>query len=126
MKSIEENQLIGLLKNDLTHINLFSKERICVPLVKIKRSEWALELKIVAPGIRKENFSLEVDNGVMTVHGRTAILIEETNTATQYSKTYECVSFSREFLLPQNVDVDKMEVSYADEILKVHLPRVEN
>ncbi|MFD2521808.1 Hsp20/alpha crystallin family protein [Emticicia soli] len=117
--------MTDVLKNDIAQTNLLSKERVCVPLVKIKRSEWAFELKIVAPGIRKEDFSLEIANGVMIVQGRTAIILE-TNMAMQYSKAYEYISFSREFLLPQNVDVSKIEVSYDYEILEVHLHRVQH
>lgn len=125
MKSVIKNELASLSKNDLTHTELLGKKRICVPLVNIKRSELALELKIVAPGIRKEDFRVDMDNGVMTVHGRTTKLVE-ISPAIEHGATYECVWFSRDFLIPHNVDVKEMELNYADEILYVRLPRVQH
>lgn len=125
MESVSENELAYLFKDDLTYAELLGKERICVPLVKIKRSESALELRIVAPGVRKEDFRFGVHNGVMMVHGRTTKVVE-IGRAIEHGANYECVSFSREFLIPHDVDVENIELDYADEILHVRLPRVQH
>jgi HSP20 family protein len=124
MKSIIKNSLTdipSLFRDDLFFSNLLTKEQ--APSVNIKQNDTSFELEVVAPGIKKEEFKLEVDNGIMTISGE-AEKTTEKDTKKYYRKEYSFESFSRQFILPENVDADKIEANYADGVLRVNLPKI--
>ncbi|UTA66734.1 Hsp20/alpha crystallin family protein [Emticicia sp. 21SJ11W-3] len=120
MKSLVKNPLADLFKDDSFFSGLLHKDN--VPAINIKQTENAYEMDIVAPGIKKEGFKLEVDNGLLTVTGL-AESSTENDTGKYYRKEYSFESFSRQFILPEGLDTDKIAASYADGVLKVTLPR---
>jgi HSP20 family protein len=76
------------------------------------------------PGINKEDISVTVDKGMITISGEKASMKEEQETA-YYLKETSVGSFSRSFQLPGEVDGTKVDANYKDGVLTVTMPKQE-
>ncbi|MGB5172063.1 MAG: Hsp20/alpha crystallin family protein [Eudoraea sp.] len=95
-----------------------------IPAVNILENEASFELELFAPGRKKEDFNVEVDEQVLTISSE--IKEEEEIKEKSYSrKEYTYSSFKRAFTLPDTVNEDAIEASYKDGVLKFVLPKKE-
>ncbi|WP_222984694.1 Hsp20/alpha crystallin family protein [Flagellimonas meishanensis] len=93
-----------------------------VPAVNIKDNEKNFELELAVPGGKKDDFTVEVDNDVLTISSEVKMENEETND--NYTrKEFSFSSFKRAFTLPETVDGSKIDAKYEDGILRLTLPK---
>ena len=95
-----------------------------VPKVDVVENEAAFELHVAAPGMKKEDFNVEVKDSLLTISGERKLVNEKEgknfrSVETQYG------SFSRSWNLPENVDATKINASYNNGILELTLPKDE-
>jgi HSP20 family protein len=93
-----------------------------LPAVNVKDSNNSYELEVVAPGFKKEDFKLNLDNNVLTISAE----IEETKEDHDGYRRKEFLrsSFQRSFQLSENeVDFEKIDAKYEDGILKISIPK---
>ena len=95
-----------------------------VPKVDIAENETSFELHVAAPGLSKEDFKIELNDGQLTVSGERKFTTEKKDkkfhsVETQYG------SFVRSFSLPENVDVEKINAKYNNGILELTIPKDE-
>jgi HSP20 family protein len=94
------------------------------PAVNIRENERDFEVEIAVPGKKKEDFNIEVDNNVLTVsleYKKEEEVKEDNYTRREFSFN----SFKRAFTLPETVNVEKINASYTDGILRFTLPKKE-
>ncbi len=94
-----------------------------MPPVDIRESEGELTLSLEIPGVAPENIQLTADNGVLTVSGEK---VEERKEDQQHR--YHLVErsyggFSRSFRVPKNLDESKIEATFNNGVLTVHIPK---
>ncbi|WP_200974544.1 Hsp20/alpha crystallin family protein [Echinicola sp. 20G] len=94
------------------------------PSVDVSEDENAYELELAIPGVKKEDFKIDLLDGKLTISG------ERKQKETKEGKNYHTVqtqygSFSRSFFLPEDVSHESIEAKYEDGILKVVLPKSE-
>lgn len=95
-----------------------------VPAVNISQAKDAFHVEIAAPGMKKEDFKVEVDNDVITISAEKKEEKEETNK--KYTRReYSYNSFSRSFVLPEGVKTDDIKAEYEDGVLKINVPKQE-
>jgi HSP20 family protein len=97
---------------------------VWLPPVDILESKDAYLIRAELPGMKKEDFNLEVNDGTLTLSGeRKADTLSD---AVEYHRA-ERVSgkFSRSFYLPQTVKQEGIKASYRDGILEIHVPKAE-
>ena len=72
-------------------------------------------------GFKKEDVSLNVDDGVLTIEGERKINddIKYNRKGTFYG------SFKKSFTLPENINTEKIDASFNDGILSVTIPKDE-
>ena len=95
-----------------------------VPRVDVIETEKAFELNIAVPGMKKEDFKLDLKDNYLTVSG------ERKYTKEQNDKNFHAIetqygTFSRSFALPENVDANRISAKYTDGILEVTIPKDE-
>lgn len=102
---------------------MFSKGT--VPAVNIKESEKDFQLELAVPGLKKEDFNIELDGSRLTVSCKKESSQEKTeNHFTQREFHYS--SFSRSFTLPEKkIDFEKINAQYKEGILEIILPKLE-
>lgn len=97
--------------------------------VNIKETANAYELHVIAPGLKKEDFAVNVDKNVLTISYEHKNEVKEENTENQakWLRTeYTVKSFKRSFTMNEKVDVAAIAARYADGVLNVTLPKKEN
>lgn len=95
-----------------------------VPKVDIIENQNSYEIQLAAPGLKKDDFKIEINDNYLTVSG------ERNFTKEQKEKNYHTIetqygSFSRSFYLPENVDASKINAQYNNGILELTLPKDE-
>jgi HSP20 family protein len=76
------------------------------------------------PGVKRTDISVEVRDGVLTIHGEKKSEREEKTEKRRYVER-SFGSFSRAFTLPSDADEKKIEASFKDGVLTVTLAKTE-
>lgn len=98
---------------------------LSVPAVNITENKENYQVSLAAPGLKKEDFKIDVDGNMLTISAKTEETKEEKD-KTFTGKEYNFSSFSRSFTLPDEVNQEKIEARYEDGVLNMTLPRKEN
>jgi HSP20 family protein len=97
-----------------------------VPAVNIEEKPNEFEVALAAPGMQREDFKVEVDNGILSVSSEKEAKHEEQDKEGRYTRReFSYHSFSRSFTLPEAINTEKIEAQYKDGILYIHLPKKE-
>ena len=91
-----------------------------LPSVNLKETATAFEIELAAPGLKKEDFEIEVHNNVLSVSSEKKEEKEEKDNDGNYTrKEFNYSSFRRAFTLPNNAEENKIHASYENGVLKV-------
>jgi HSP20 family protein len=102
-------------------LNKWEKE---FPAVNIAENEKNYSVEVVAPGFRKEDFKLKVEDDILTISAESKSEKKENGKDKEYTRReYSYNSFTRSFRLPDNVKDDSISASYQDGILLLELPK---
>jgi HSP20 family protein len=102
----------------------YSETNTTLPAVNIKETDNAYLLDFAAPGYKKDDFIIEINNDVLTVSSEKKIEnVEEDENFTKKEFSYE--SFTRSFNLPELVEGDKIKATYKNGILEIKIPKKE-
>ncbi|MFA7687013.1 MAG: Hsp20/alpha crystallin family protein [Moheibacter sp.] len=100
----------------------FNRE-FSVPKVNIKETEQEYVLEVAAPGLDKEDFNIEVNEGILKLSASKKSESEEKN-ENYTRKEFGFQRFERNFVLPKNlISLDKIQAKYDQGILKLRLPK---
>lgn len=91
------------------------------PLVDIYENDDEILLHADMPGVEKENISVNIDNGKLSLSGLRKI---ETTGAESWAE-FGDVEYVRTFSVPQTIDVGKVNAELRDGVLRLHLPKSE-
>ena len=95
--------------------------------VNLRETDQSYEMSLIAPGLRKEDFKLNVTNDLLTVsYEQKEEHNEEKAEEGWLRKEYKMQTFSRSFRLDDSVDVNKITASYDNGVLHLSLPKKEN
>ena len=95
-----------------------------VPAVNIVEGESGFRLEVAAPGLKKEDFKINLENNVLSISAQKEQKNEET-TEKYTRKEFSFNSFRRSFTLPNTIDGEKIVATYTDGVLNVELPKKE-
>lgn len=95
-----------------------------VPAVNIIELKDEYQVSVAAPGLKKDDFKIDVEGNMLTISSEREESKEEKNRKFT-RKEYSYSSFSRCFTLPGEIKKEKIEARYEDGILKISLPRKE-
>ena len=94
------------------------------PAVNVIESEDAFKIQLAAPGLKKEDFKVNVHENTLTIS--TEKKEENTETEGNYTrKEFNFSTFKRSFTLPKTVDSEKIVATYNDGVLGLELPKKE-
>ena len=95
-----------------------------VPAVNISESENNYHVELAAPGLKKEDFKLNLDQNTLTISVEQSS--DHQDNQKNYSKReYSYSSFVRSFTLPESADVSQIEATYNDGILRIDIAKRE-
>ncbi len=97
---------------------------LSVPAVNITENKDNYEVSLAVPGMKKDDFKIDVDGNMLTISAEKEGTSEEKGKKFT-RKEYNYSSFSRSFTLPDKVNKEKIDAKYEDGVLKLALPRKE-
>lgn len=96
------------------------------PVVDVHETEDALILQAELPGLKADDVSLSVENGVLTLSGEKKQQFEEGKEGTEYHLVERRYGhFERRFTLPRSVDPERVVADFSDGILRITLAKAE-
>jgi len=97
--------------------------------VNIKETDNSYEVHVVAPGLKKEDFKLSVDRGLLNISYEHKEEVKEEGKEQTTNKwvrnEYRTRSFKRTFTVTDKIDTASISAKYTDGILVVNLPKKE-
>lgn len=102
----------------------FITRMLTVPAVNISETDQSYTISLAAPGMKKEDFVINLDGNALNIRCEKESKTEEKES--RYTrKEYNYSSFSRSFTLPEEVSRENIQASYTDGLLSVTLPKKE-
>ncbi|MGL1889407.1 MAG: Hsp20/alpha crystallin family protein [Reichenbachiella sp.] len=114
--------LFDELLNDKFFNSERSTEKSFVPQVDVSETDQAFELQFAVPGLSKEEISIDLKNGVLTVSGERKFE-EKKEGKNFHSIETKYGSFNRSFQLPDSILEENVEAKYENGILNVVVPK---
>lgn len=94
------------------------------PPVDILESKESYLIRAELPGMKKEDFRLEVNDGTLTLSGERKT--EEPANGVEVHRSERLAGkFTRSFYLPQTVNREAIKANYRDGILEIYVPKAE-
>ncbi|MBF5027797.1 Hsp20/alpha crystallin family protein [Planobacterium oryzisoli] len=102
------------------------KSSATLPSVNVKECDNAFEIEFAAPGMKKENFKINLEGNQLEISAEDKSDVQDTSSDGRYTRReFNYSSFRRSFTIPESVDQENIEASYTDGILKVVVPKKE-
>jgi HSP20 family protein len=101
-----------------------SSRVMSIPAVNITEQKDDYQVSLAAPGLKKDDFHIDIDGNLLTISSEKEDKKEEKE-GRYTRREYSYSSFERSFTLPDEVNKDKIEAHYEDGLLKLVLPKKE-
>ena len=119
-----QNSDLNSLFDELIFNRDWNIQKLSLPAVNIIEVGDHFDIQLATPGMKKSDFQIEVEEGVLIISSDTDIQSNETETSfTRREFGYH--SFKRSFNIPDTINVDRISASYKEGILTVSLPKKE-
>ena len=105
--------------NDDFGLNFFNRN-YSVPSVNSIENNDSFEIDLAVPGMKKEDFSIELNDKILVISSESSNNIENDK---MRLNEFNFSSFQRSFRVPHSVDQDKIKANYKNGILKIKLPK---
>ena len=93
------------------------------PSVNVKETDKDFNIELAAPGMKKEDFKIELKNNVLTISSEQKEEHEEKSEGKYLRREFSYKAFQRSFALPENSEKDSIKATYTDGILKINLAK---
>ena len=111
--------LINEFFNDDFGMNFLNRSH-SVPSVNSLENNDSFEIDLAVPGMKKEDFTIELNDKVLVISSETSNSMENDK---MRLNEFNFSSFQRSFRVPDSVDLDKIKANYKNGILKIKLPK---
>ena len=111
--------LINEFFNDDFGMNFLNRSH-SVPSVNSVENNDSFEIDLAVPGMKKEDFTIELNDKVLVISSETSNTMENDK---MRLNEFNFSSFQRSFRVPDSVDLDKIKANYKNGILKIKLPK---
>ena len=104
----------------------FSNTNSTLPAVNIRENDNEFNIEVAAPGMNKEHFKVDYENGRLTISSEFTKENKENNGERITRKEFSYQSFQRSFTVAENmVNPEKISAKYNEGILHITLPKRE-
>ena len=99
-------------------------ERALAPAIDVSEDDKQYVISAELPGVKKEDVTVELHQGVLTVHGEKKSEREEKKERPRWvERSYG--TFTRSLTLPSDAVADRIDAGFADGVLTVTIPKSE-
>lgn len=93
------------------------------PKVNVLSHDDRIEIEAEIAGFRKEDISIQVEDDVLSIVGKTSQQAEQTDKSVYLLRELKRSSFSRSFRLTDQLDSDKIDAVFNNGLLYITIPR---
>jgi HSP20 family protein len=111
--------------NDTLLEDRFWNTRVNLPAVNIIEKDDKFLIEMAAPGLRKEDFKINIENGILQIDSESQREVDEEK-ANYTRKEFNYSSFSRSFTLPENASEENIAANYENGVLKLKLQKLKS
>lgn len=98
-------------------------DRDFTPAINVKDHEKEYQVELAAPGLKKDDFKITIDDGILTISAEKEQKQEEEKEGF-VRKEFSYNSFTRSLSLPESIDEEKdVKAEYRDGVLKLMLTK---
>ena len=124
------NRPFGNLFNELLNefpasARSFGQELFAFPQTNIHETPEAYHLELNAPGRTREDFKIQVEQGLLTVSFDKKEEVAQSEDYKTIRREFEFKSFKRSFSVDEKINVDGIQAKYENGVLKLLLPKKE-
>jgi HSP20 family protein len=94
------------------------------PSINVVETKEDYRIEVAAPGLEKEDFTVNVDNGFLNISAKKEQK-EEVKEGSYMRREFNFSSFTRSFELPASIAADSVGAHYENGILTITLPKKE-
>jgi HSP20 family protein len=103
--------------------NMWGK-MLTVPAVNVTEDDKSFTLSLAAPGLKKEDFHIQMDGTMLTISSEKEEQKEEKDERMTRNE-YNFTSFTRTFSVPEDIEMEKIVANYENGVLNLMLPKKE-
>lgn len=104
----------------------FSPSGTTLPSVNIRETKDDFVVEVAAPGMKKEDFNIELNNNIMTISSEKREEDNDKDKEGNYTRReFSYQSFQRSFTLPTTVEGEKISAKYSEGVLHIMIPKRE-
>ena len=107
----------NIIKKEDTQLEPSRQLRSIAPAVDILENEEEILLYADLPGVTRENLTVHIDNGKLTLTGTRKLKVEGAAIWEEFSD----LEYHRVFSVPQSIDVANISAELHDGVLHLHL-----
>lgn len=108
--------------------DFFNNEHVVnatVPSVNVIENNENFRIEVAAPGLKKEDFKIELDNSILKISSERQNEDEVRKDEKIHRREFSYCSFRRTFSLPDSVQINKIEAKHDNGILSIIIPKKE-
>ncbi len=121
------NSWLPEIFNDFFDNGWMERTSYTAPAINVIENEKEYELELAAPGLSKEDFKIQLDgegNLVINMEKRTDNKEEEKKKGRFLRREFSYEKFHQRLMLPDDVDIEKIDAKMENGVLNVHLPKI--
>ena len=104
----------------------FPNQSMTVPSTNVKETDSEYIVEMAAPGMKKEDFQVEINNDVLTIKSEQKIENQDQKEDNYTRREFSYQSFQRSFTINNRVvDDSKIKANYNEGILRLVIPKKE-
>ena len=126
VRKYENQNLIPSIFNDFFDNDWVVRSHTTAPAINVTEDDQEYKLEVAAPGMTKEDFNVHLseDNElVINMEKKTENNEEDQNNKKYLRREFSYTKFEQSFVLPDNVDKEKIAANVNDGVLTVTLPK---
>lgn len=94
-----------------------------VPAVNVKEEVKNYLIEVAAAGMKKEDFKIELANGVLNISAKAEELKEEKDNG-YVRREFSYQNFQRSFWMPESINAEDIKAQYEQGVLKLTIPKL--
>lgn len=122
-----ENRVLPALFNGYWNDDFFDNawNGDFLPAANVKENKKEYQLDLSVPGFEKDDISIEIDKNVLKISAQKEMNSDTTGDDKVLRQEFGYSSFSRSFMIPENVDTNNIGAQQKDGILEITMPKLD-
>jgi HSP20 family protein len=102
---------------------IFDDRSVSMPAVDVRDTETGWNMEVDLPGLTEKDVEVKLDNNLLTISSRKEQKQDEKKNG-YLLRERKTSSFCRSFVLPEEVDREKIEAAFANGVLSISFPKL--